>query len=337
MAGSRGRSYARGYMNGRRRRAGFVKYIVMALVVVIIIGMAGGSLYFYDLAVARGDKGFLGGSNDLGARADDDAAAFSEAFFGLDNEQWEELSLTSHDGLALKALYIPAREPTQKVAIVAHGYAGEGGEMAAYAQMYHEWGYGVLLPDLRGHGASEGDYLGFGWPDRLDLLEWIGAMIDREGEEVLIVLHGVSMGAAAVLMASGEVLPGQVKAVVSDCAYTSAKDELSYQMGRLYGLPAFPLVDTTSLVCRLRAGYFFGEASALAQVKKSQTPTLFIHGTADTFVPFSMLAPLYDACAAEKEMWAVEGAGHGEAFDVDSEEYAQKVAEFIGRYVGEDP
>ena len=36
---------------------------------------------------------------------------------------------------------------------------------------------------------------------------------------------------------------------------------------------------------------------------------LFIHGTADTFVPFSMLDEVYAACASSiKERFVVEGA-----------------------------
>lgn len=108
-----------------------------------------------------------------------------------------------------------------------------------------------------------------------------------------IVLHGVSMGGATVMMTSGEALPPNVKAIVEDCGYTTAKDQLAYQLKRMYRLPIFPLLHITSLLTKLRAGYFFGEASALDQLQKSKTPMLFIHGDADLFVPTEMVYELF--------------------------------------------
>ncbi|MDF2988637.1 MAG: alpha/beta superfamily hydrolase, partial [Eubacterium sp.] len=136
-----------------------------------------------------------------------------------------------------------------------------------------------------------------------------------------------------VLMTSGENLPSAVKAIVSDCAYTSVKAELEYQLKRMYNLPSFPLLNSTSLLSKIRAGYSFEEASALEQVKKSKTPTLFIHGDADEFVPYSMVHQLYEACSSPKDLLTVPGAGHGTAFDTDIAGYKAKVREFVEKYV----
>jgi hypothetical protein len=45
--------------------------------------------------------------------------------------------------------------------------------MAAFGKRFHEIGFTVLMPNLRGHGESEGHYIGMGWHDRLDILRWI--------------------------------------------------------------------------------------------------------------------------------------------------------------------
>lgn len=108
-----------------------------------------------------------------------------------------------------------------------------------------------------------------------------------------------------------EDLPPQVKAIIEDCGYTSVDAQLSYQLSRMYHLPSFPLLNTTSLVTKLKAGYSFSEASALEQIKKNKLPILFIHGAEDWFVPVSMVYELYEACPSEKELYIVEGAGHG--------------------------
>ncbi|MCI3860385.1 hypothetical protein MQC79_04715 [Lactococcus garvieae] len=63
--------------------------------------------------------------------------------------------------------------------------------MARYMQMYHELGYNVLASDDRGAGTSEGNYIGFGWPDRLDYVKWIDKVIEYNGLQSQIALFGV--------------------------------------------------------------------------------------------------------------------------------------------------
>jgi fermentation-respiration switch protein FrsA (DUF1100 family) len=146
-------------------------------------------------------------------------------------------------------------------------------------------------------------------------------------------MHGISMGGATVLMTSGEQLPAQVRCIIEDCGYTSVRDILTYQLKQLFKLPPFPLIPLTSLISKMRAGFFFGEASALAQLRKNTRPIFFIHGARDLFVPTSMLSPLYNACTAYKEQWIVPDAGHGEAYLVDQEGYAQRVEAFVGKFI----
>ncbi|MNN68928.1 Alpha/beta hydrolase family protein [compost metagenome] len=135
------------------------------------------------------------------------------------------------------------------------------------------------------------------------------------------------------MMTSGEELPPQVKAVVADCGYSSVKAQLSYQLRRMYHLPGFPFVQFASLITRIKAGYFFGEASALKQVRKAKVPILFIHGDADKFVPFFMMEELYQACSGPKDKLVVHGAGHGLAYDTDKSVYITRVSNFIAQYV----
>ena len=60
-----------------------------------------------------------------------------------------------------------------------------------------------------------------------------------------------------------------MKAIIEDCGYSSVHDELAYQLDDMFSLPAFPLMQVTSLVTKVRAGYFFGEANAVEQLKKT--------------------------------------------------------------------
>ena len=300
---------------------------LLLLVGLGLLLLAVGGLYFFNLAVTRRKKAFLSASNDLG-----DYSAWGVDSRWLEAQALEDLEMVSADGLKLHAYFYPAEQPSQKLVIMAHGYSTNGLSGAGFARFYHAQGWNVLLPDNRGHGRSEGSYIGFGWPDRLDYLQWIQQMLARLGPDCQILLHGVSMGGATVLMVSGETLPVQVRAIVSDSAYTSAADILAYQMRRLFKLPAFLLIQVTSLICRLRAGYWFEEASALKQVGRAQRPVLFIHGEGDTFVPVAMAPRLFAACTSEKSLWTVPDAGHAMPYYVDPEGYKQTLLCFIARY-----
>ncbi len=256
----------------------------------------------------------------------------------LEGQFYETWTVTSGDGLSLVGYYIPAGISTTETVILAHGYGGSATEMSEFARFYSEkLGYNVLLPNARGHSASEGTYIGMGWPDRHDYLLWIQKIIDRVGNNAQIALHGLSMGGAAVMMVSGEELPSQVKVIVEDSGYTTVYDELAYQLKQAYNLPEFPFITATSLLTGIRAGFNFSEASALNQVEKNTTPMLFIHGVLDTVVPVDMALKLYDACKAEKQLYLAGDAGHGMAYYVNRPAYETVVSDFIARFIDSPP
>ena len=201
-------------------------------------------------------------------------------------------------------------------------------------------GYNVLLPDLYGHGESEGDHIQMGWKDRWDVIRWseIANEIFRvKGEERRVkntrqVIHGISMGAATTMAVSGEKTPDYVKCFVEDCGYTSVWDEFSAQLKDQFGLPAFPLMNTTSALCQYRYGWSFAEAQQIEQVRKSTKPMLFIHGDKDAFVPYAMLHPLYEAkTKGRKAIFIAKGSVHAMAYRDHHEEYTRIVRDFVSK------
>lgn len=242
--------------------------------------------------------------------------------------------ITSADGLRLHAFYIAAPRPTDRAALLVHGYQDNAMSMLMLGYMYNKGlGCNVLLPDLRAHGTSEGKYVCMGWKDREDMKRWIGVILSRFGRDSRIVMHGISMGAATTMMTSGEELPGNVRCFVEDCGYTSVWDEFGSELKGRFHLPAFPLLYTADLYCRLREGWGFREASALRQVARCERPMLFIHGDRDTFVPTRMVYPLYDAKPGDKELWIVPGVVHARAYWNDPAEYGRRVGDFVNRYM----
>ena len=210
--------------------------ILLALGALILVGN-----YFYTFALDPNAKGGFGSAAGI-----------------VDSEytRWllkdsRDVSLISDDGLELHAYRVDGSVP-HRYAVLCHGYQNNATGMASYGKHLFDLGYTVLLPDARGHGESEGDYIGMGWPERRDVVRWCQQLI-AEDPEAEIVLYGVSMGAATVMMASGEAdLPVQVRCVIEDCGYTSVWDEFSGQLKELFGLPPFPVLNAADLPVQVR-------------------------------------------------------------------------------------
>ncbi|WP_068675622.1 alpha/beta hydrolase [Oceanobacillus sp. Castelsardo] len=307
-----------------------VGLFIIAIIINFVIGY-----YLYDLAIERNVKDFLNGNQDLQV-----SAQAMEEFTQGDWRDWvkaqdfREWEMKSYDGITLKGYFLPAKEPTNKTVVFAHGYLGRASDMGLFGQHYvEELGYNMFTADMRGHGESGGDYIGFGWHDRLDLIDWVNRVVDELGDDTEIVLHGLSMGAATVLMASGEELPDNVKAIVADSPYTSVNDLFAYQLDRMFKLPEFPILPTTGLITNIKAGYNIKEASALEQVKKAEVPILYIHGGSDTFVPTSMTKELLKNTKSEAELMIVDGANHGESIILERDKYLDTLTRFLDKYV----
>lgn len=315
-----------------------VKRIGIVLIIVIFLLLSAGLFagnYFYNLALnPKADRtAILQAPHN---QIDHGNSAWEEEQKQI--QEWQKKTvfqdeyIQSFDDLKLHAYVVPNETPSDKWVLLYHGYNGVSSNMFNSGMHFYEMGFNLLIPDGRGAGQSEGNYIGMGWHDRLDVVSWIDTIIAQD-ESAQIVLYGVSMGGATVMMTSGEELPAQVKAIVEDCGYSSVWDEFSYQMKEIFGLPEFPILHFSSLVTKIRAGYTLGEADAVKQVAKSKTPMLFIHGDQDTFVPTKMVDQVYAAANVPKDKIVVKGAGHGEAARVLGSEYWKAIADFTQPYL----
>lgn len=306
--------------------------ITGSIIGIILIGLVVAGNYFYAQGVKRGTEVELHREaevvNAVATKRDQELLAEAEDWF--DKQKPENIHIRSFDGLKLQAQYIKNEADSGKTVILVHGFRNTGSDMGKLAKFYYDQGFHILLPDARGHGDSEGDYIGYGWHDRLDIVDWTKLMIDKYGSEN-ILLHGNSMGAATVLMTSGEKLPNEVKGIIADSGYSSVKGELAHQLKYIYKLPSFPLLDVTSVITKVRAGYTFEEASAIDQVKKNTRPLFIIHGDADDLVPTEMAHEIYEAAGGYKELWIVPDAGHTKAFDNVTKAFEQRVQDFINK------
>lgn len=238
--------------------------------------------------------------------------------------------IQSEDGLKLHATWFP-KDDCKKIVICFHGYTSQGmSDYIGLSGYYLKQGYSMLLVDERAHGQSEGKYIGFGCLDRKDAMKWIAHIVKECGDDVQILLHGTSMGGTTVLMTSGLELPPQVKGIISDCAFTSPKEVFTHVLKHMIHLPAFPIMQISEILNRRWAGYGLDECNAAREVKKAKVPILFIHGSADTFVPCSMCDEIYQNCSSPKQKLIVDDAAHAESYYKDTVAYDKALDVFIG-------
>lgn len=241
----------------------------------------------------------------------------------------EQVKITSTDGLTLQGkLFTPP--DADKLALCVHGYHSSGlRDFGGIAWYYIQHGWRVLMVDDRGHGDSDGNVVGFGTLDRHDVLQWLRYCSIRFGQNYPVILHGVSMGAATVMMASGLELPENVKGIVADCGFTSAWEEFDFVMRPRYGSFSPLGLRIADAWARRNAGYGLRECNARDELAHATVPVLFIHGSQDEFVPSWMTDQNYDACPTFKMKYICPGAGHAESWFRDSETYSAKLDEFF--------
>lgn len=237
--------------------------------------------------------------------------------------------IVNDKGVRLHALYASCPE-AKGTAVLVHGYTDNALRMLMLGKLYRDsLQFNIIAPDHERHGMSGGDAIQMGWLDRLNVERWI-SVADSIWNGAPIYLHGISMGAATVMMCSGDELPASVKGIIEDCGYTSVWDEFSGEIKNQFGLPVHPLMDVASMLCQWKYGWNFKQASALEQVRRSTLPMLFIHGDADDFVPTAMVYPLYEAKQkGEKHLWIAKGSAHARAYHDHPDEYFNQMKQFI--------
>ncbi len=279
----------------------------------------------------------------IGINQPQDNSVHHDAVEEAEAEDWfvesrQPITTTSDDGLTLHGWLFDAdrAQPREHLyAICCHGYTGEPAEMAKYAHRYAAMGFTVLVPAMRAHELSEGRYVGWGWLDHLDLLQWISVIIDSD-PEARILLHGNSMGGAAVMLAAGSpALPRNVIAAIEDSGYASGWDQIMTVARTNYHLPtwlAYLVVNCISLICRHRAGYSLRDTSCVNALRHATIPMLFIHGGNDTIVSPTSLDRNFDACASiDRQKLLIPGAPHVSAASTAPTRYWRRVTNFVTR------
>ncbi len=256
---------------------------------------------------------------------------------------FENVSFNSTDGITLSGWYLPApadgrndssssnvESARRRVTIIlTHGLFRSRYEMLERGVGLWREGYGVLLYDLRRHGKSTGEFSSIGYDERRDV-EAAYRFVRGRVPDNRIVLMGVSMGAAATLLAASEDADERLLAVVAEASFLSFTDTVRHHVG-LAGVPAFPFATLLIKFTSWRLNFAASDYDLARAVGNISRPILFIGGTKDVRMPnATVLEPLYAAAQSpRKQKFIVEGATHGHAYDQSPDAYVKAVTSFL--------
>jgi hypothetical protein len=158
----------------------------------------------------------------------------------------ENVTLRSSDGVRLAAWYVPSRNGA--AIVLVHGGGGDRDGLELHARLLASHGYGVLLYDERGRGASGGRSNAFGWDWPADVKASVD-FLERRGLRHVGVL-GLSTGAEVAITATAG--DPRIAAVVADGAEARTLDDFAHLSGadRAISLPYWAVTTTAVRVIR---------------------------------------------------------------------------------------
>ena len=256
---------------------------------------------------------------------------FNEALYNSASK--EDITLKSFDGLNLTSTLIMNENPTNKFIVLVHGvsicYVGS----LKYFDIFYKNGFNILIVNQRRHGKSEGKYSTYGFYEKYDVNMWIEYLKSRFGNDIILGLHGESMGAGTVM----ETIPlnDSIKFVIEDCGYSNFHELIGFQITHAYKNRLVRKILRPSLIfanffMKTKAKFSMKKIVPIDIVASTSLPMMFIHGKEDYFVPWYMAVDLYKAkTKGYKELYLVEGAKHAEALEVNKILYEKKIMTFI--------
>lgn len=234
-----------------------------------------------------------------------------------------------HDSLQISAWYMPHENPKGLI-IYSHGLFRSRQEVLQRAVDLWHSGYAGLLLDFRRHGKSGDGKTSMGYLERQDVLGAIAYAKDSLNLQIPIVTYGVSMGAAATLLANSE--STQVDAIIIDSSFRSFDHTVSHHLKLWLGWPRFPIGSIITVLAKWRIGFTDEQFDMRVAIDKiGARPIFVIAGEADTRMPPEIAEELYSHCQGEKQLYIVPDARHGRAYEVDPTGFVERVDRFLTR------
>ena len=238
---------------------------------------------------------------------------------------YETITLKTSEGIPIEAWY-GKTDSSKSCVILLHGYSTNKSFVENEAAVFRQWGYSVLLFDLRGHGKSGGNSTTFGMKET-DELQKAYELAKQKGNSK-IILYGVSLGAGICIkaVADGNIHPD---AIIADVPFASLHQHFKAR-ARVLGFPSEPFASLTTLWIGIEKGYnaFYHDISSYA--KKLNCPVLMEWGEEDPLVTRKETESIFkNIISKNKKLVVYPDAGHGSFLEKDPLTWENEMHAFL--------
>ncbi|MFE8702581.1 alpha/beta hydrolase [Cytobacillus sp. FJAT-54145] len=245
-----------------------------------------------------------------------------------------EVLIDSPFGYQLKAVVAEPHQ-TNKYMIICHGVTENKINSIKYMNLFLERGFNTVIYDHRRHGESGGKTTSYGHFEKYDLKAVVDWLRQEQGEDLVLGIHGESMGAATMLLYAG-IIEDHADFYIADCPFSDFKEQLAYRLKTEMKLPPKVFLPVADLFLRIREKYSINEVSPITVIENIKKPILFIHSQKDDFILPSMTEALFEKKQGPKKLFLAENGLHAQSLNENRDDYEKVVDEFLHDYVFKD-
>ncbi len=249
----------------------------------------------------------------------------------------EEFTLTSSfEKHEIPVVYVNASEEPDHVrdtVIMLHDLGGNKETMFPAAKVFLEMGYNVIAFDQRSHGENTAKHNTFGYLEKYDLLDCMD-YAKREIGSSKLGIYAESYGSLAAAQALGyESRWHDADFAIFNSPIKDMKSQVRPMLDSYsVPLPKSLLYFNGNLICRMKHGFFFSDASAVKAVRTVNIPILIINSEADSAVSYKDGKDIYNAIPnKQKKIWTVLDSEHLEIAYDHYDEYVSRIKSFLGK------
>ena len=237
----------------------------------------------------------------------------------------------------------PGNASSRPTILFIHGKGGSAAEWQPDALRALGLGYNVLLPDLRGHGASAGNFFTFGFLEKEDLANALDNARNRHGlDPRRLGIHSCSAGSSVAIEFAAR---RECLALWLESPFADPREMARHYLALSTRLPNWLLALTSRwalsrAVARVRrelqipaTADGLEQFDPLRSMARVRARICLVYGEEDRLVPARFVRRLEAALPPGSLVWRVDGAGHchhdDEAEKVAEEEYRLRWTRFF--------
>ncbi|MEC4803840.1 MAG: alpha/beta hydrolase [Jaaginema sp. PMC 1079.18] len=213
----------------------------------------------------------------------------------------------------LHGWWIETPQTPTKTLLLLHGNGENISENLDRAAVFQRLGLQILLIDYRGYGRSEGKFPTEAqvYEDAAIAFEYL--VTERQIAPQDIIVYGHSLGGAiAIDLAQNH---PHLAGLIVESSFTSMRAMADF-LGGIYNFLPIDWI-------------LHQHFNSMAKLPHLSLPILYIHGTQDRVVPYTMSQTLYEATSGLKKLLIVPQADHNNVAEMGRQDYVNAIAEFI--------